>query len=185
MLRVLYSLQKARVPPDTPAILGWTGAFACEAHRVALPRFVGEHLFHKQLVVPAIAKVILIKELVLFTPHQGFQGHPASVFALHLLQHARVAILHTTDVKAVQMVTFPPHDTLQNLVELRERGRTGDLHPAPDRRLHLRSHVSGERKGFGQSRTHDRRCRTMRTATLCVFVSLWLKNGESNSGTDV
>src|SRR5207245_2519365 len=56
VLRVLYSLQKARVPPDTPAILGWTGAFACEAHRVALPRFVGEHLFHKQLVVPAIAK---------------------------------------------------------------------------------------------------------------------------------
>ena len=76
VLRVLYSLQKARVPPDTTAILGWTGAFACEAYRVALPCFVGEHLFNAQLVVPAIAKVILIQELVLFTPALGFPGSP-------------------------------------------------------------------------------------------------------------
>src|SRR5215831_11481567 len=80
-------------------------------------------------------KVILIEELVLCTLHQGLQGHPARVFALHLLQHARVAILHTTDVKAVQMGAFPLHDALHHRVELREGGRTGDLYPAPDRRL--------------------------------------------------
>src|SRR5215475_14588733 len=119
VLRIVDRVQKARVPPDTTAILGRTGAFACEAYRVALPCFVGEHLFNEQLVVPAIAKVILIEELILFALHQGLQSYPASVFALHLLQHARVAILHTTDFKAVQMVAFPPHDALQNMVELR------------------------------------------------------------------
>src|SRR5262249_47648364 len=60
VLRILYSLQKARVPPDATAILGRTGAFAREAHRVGLPRFAGEHLFDKQVVIPAITKVILI-----------------------------------------------------------------------------------------------------------------------------
>src|SRR4030095_9397694 len=109
VLRVLYSLQKARVPPYTTAILGRTGAFACEAHRVALPRFQGEHLFNAQLVVPAIAKVILIEERVLFALNQRLQGHLASVFALHLLQHARVAIFHTADFKSVQIVAFPSH----------------------------------------------------------------------------
>src|SRR5262249_22448591 len=86
VLRILYSVQKARVPPDTTAILRRTGTFACEAYRVALPCFVGEHLFNEQLVVPAIAKVILLEELVLCALHQGLQGHPASIFALHLLQ---------------------------------------------------------------------------------------------------
>src|SRR4030095_10944676 len=50
VLRILDSLQKARVPPDTTTILGRTGAFACKAHRVALPCFVGEHLFNAQLM---------------------------------------------------------------------------------------------------------------------------------------
>jgi hypothetical protein len=39
VLRVLYSLQKARVPPDTTAILGRTGTFTRQAHRVALLSF--------------------------------------------------------------------------------------------------------------------------------------------------
>src|SRR4030095_15223818 len=39
VLRVLYSLQKARVPPDTTAILGRGGAFGCEGRRAARPCF--------------------------------------------------------------------------------------------------------------------------------------------------
>src|SRR6266699_4704577 len=50
VLRILYSVQKARVTPDATAILRRTGAFAREAHRVVLPRFAGEHLFNKQFV---------------------------------------------------------------------------------------------------------------------------------------
>jgi hypothetical protein len=67
--------------------------------------------------------------------HQGCEGHLPGVFALHLLQHARVAVCHPADHKLVQMVAFPPHDPLQNTVELRSRRLAGDLHAAPDRWL--------------------------------------------------
>src|SRR5437016_13247062 len=39
VLRIVDRVQKARVPPDATAILWRTGAFAREAHRIALPRF--------------------------------------------------------------------------------------------------------------------------------------------------
>ena len=118
VLRIVESIQKVRVLPDATAILGRTGPCAREAYGIVLPHFPGEHLCHAQFVLPAIAKVLLVEERVLCAPHQGCQGHPPGVFAFHLLQHARVTVLHPADHKTVEMRALPPHHALQNMVHL-------------------------------------------------------------------
>jgi hypothetical protein len=111
--------QQLSISPDATTILGRTSASAHKTHRVVLPRFQRQYLFNEQLMVPAIAEVILIAKLVLFAPHQGRQCHPLGVFDLHLLQYARVAIFYPADHKLVEMIAFPPHRALQNPVQLR------------------------------------------------------------------
>jgi hypothetical protein len=74
----------------------------------------------------------LLKALELCIPHQGRPSHPLGLFALHLLQHSRVAVRHTATHTWVEMGALPPHPPLQYAVQPCQGGVTGALEPTPD-----------------------------------------------------
>src|SRR6266850_949833 len=127
--------QKISISPYATAILGGTGTFAGEAHGVALASFPRQRLFDAQLVFPAIPEIVLIEERQLFAPHETIQGHGACILSLQLSKHLGLTIRDTAYDKLMQVRALPPHYALQDMVQLCQRRLTGDLHPAPDRRL--------------------------------------------------
>jgi len=66
VLRIVDRCQKTRVSPETTAILGGAGTFACQTERIALALVQRQPLFDEQLMFPAIPKIVLIEALPLW-----------------------------------------------------------------------------------------------------------------------
>jgi hypothetical protein len=68
--------------------------------------------------------------------HPEMGSAPPGVFALHLLQHARVAVLYTANHKLVEMIILPPHHPLQDVVQPCQCRIAGDLYSSQIGGLH-------------------------------------------------
>jgi len=83
MPRIIKNLQQLFISPRPTAILRRTRSLARKAPRIPHPRLRLHHLLHLNLMLPAVAKIILILENIVFI-HELLQAK------LLLILHARV-----------------------------------------------------------------------------------------------
>lgn len=129
---VLQYFQQALITPDAAAIFRRAGVFAHEATRRAQGP-VG-YFLHDEQVLPAIAKVVQVGELIALFQLQIAQINAGLVFQVWVIiiivQHADLPAL---DAEFMQVRIPPPHRDLYHLVKAVEAVVIGKLKAAPDK----------------------------------------------------
>jgi len=135
MLRVLKGRQVLFIAPHAADVLGRAGPLSCEAGRVASSLLGGHNLLDHEGVLPGIAEIVLVAEAKAFARQElAERGAPLvdeAQFTKLILPG--VAVTLPGDGELVQVIVLPPHDDLQDLVQLVKGGVAGHDDPPPDR----------------------------------------------------
>ena len=133
VLRVPDGFEKIGIAVDSAAVFGRAGARAVKAARVTSLGIGRKNFFKHDLMLPAVAKVILVNY---FSPRHGedlIEPHFPFVPCLGEIIGVRNAVIDSPDDELVQVAVEPAHDLLNDPVELGKRDIAPDLKPPPDR----------------------------------------------------
>jgi len=125
MAGIADRLQQKVVAVWAAGVLGRSVPFTREAYRVRAPRFGCKAFFNHDFVAPAIAEVIGVHGLgPRLTKHVeqargSFAGRPRS--AEDLLHRIGFAEPLFPDNKLMEMIVFPAHGQLQNIMQPLQR----------------------------------------------------------------
>ena len=131
MLRVGQRLQHVIVAVQTAGVLQRTGIFARQAKSRLEFRIGGQHLLQSQTVVPTVAKVILVNQLLPGTLQQISQSELALIVR-PVLGHGERHVIEPRErnligvfacMERMQMRIGPAHDHLHHIVQSRKPDR--------------------------------------------------------------
>ena len=136
MLGVENRFQEFFVAPHAAAILGWAGAFAGDAERIALAGFAGQDLLDGDFVVPRVTEVVKQIETQAFRGDDVRERNGKLVLrAVHL--KSRIGIIHAVDRELMEVAVRPTHRGLQNEVQVAQSGVGRNEQAAPDLGIYL------------------------------------------------
>jgi hypothetical protein len=96
--------------------LGWAGAAATHADRHGQYGRRRQHFFDPHLVLPVVAEVVGIRELVVDPPREIAQVNAAGIIGIPRAAGVAQALVLAPEVKAVQVPVLPAHHHLENMV---------------------------------------------------------------------
>src|SRR3990170_2063472 len=134
VFRVAQHREQAHVAPRPAAVLGRAGAFAGETGRVALAFLGRKNLLDLHLVLPAVAEVVFVDQLVAFADELIETGRALVLEHVGKFSAGDAVLLHTQP-EGVHVAVGPAHGNLKNLVQLAELDVGRDLDAPPRGRM--------------------------------------------------
>jgi len=116
VLGIVHRLHEMDVPPHPAGVLWRASALARQTDRVAQARLGWSHRFDQNLVLPAIAEVVLVAKARLGLWHDLVQtDEPLLTFA-EIVEVATIAIDRVADLEEMEVFVVPSHHDLQHVV---------------------------------------------------------------------
>ncbi len=134
MVGIVHCIQEVLVAGDSAYVFRRAGAGALQAGGVVTAFFRWEDVFHEELVLPAVAKVVGVGKARIRTKPHRLQLVSAFVSRSRKTHLALVgyAVRLAPDEESVEVKLFPAHDGLQNAVELGDGDVGFDQDTPPD-----------------------------------------------------
>ena len=132
VIRLLDRFQKVGIAPNTPYILRRTVAFALDAARIADLWLRRQELLYDDLVLPTIAKVIFVDELLPHVAGDLVESNAALAYYLKPEVWVGFSVVDPVSDELVQVRIRPAHGDLDDLVELVERCVSLNVDSPPD-----------------------------------------------------
>ncbi len=124
--------EQVPVSDRTTTVLRWASTGSTRANRIRLPRIDGEHAFDANVMLPEVAHVVFIDE-VLTRPYLEDGKH--DLVRVVVKAHTAAtgdAIRFAIDTELMQMQVLPAHGYLQDVMQLGDSRVAGYQQATPD-----------------------------------------------------